>query len=79
MATTHNQDYFDRLLRRGPYNVRLSNLRDDELQQIVRDERKRRAVMPTVDDSEELLELAEEAKGELGVRYPKQNAGMELK
>jgi hypothetical protein len=41
VSTHHNQDYFDRLLRRGPYNVRLSNLRDDELQQIVRDERKR--------------------------------------
>jgi hypothetical protein len=76
MSIAYSQDYFDRLLRRGPYNVRLSNLRDDELQQIVRDERKRGSVMPTVDDSEELLKLAEEAKGVLGVRYPKQNAGM---
>jgi hypothetical protein len=76
MSTHHDKDYFDRLLRRGPYSRNLSSLRDDELQQIICDGRNRERLMPTVEDAEELLDLADEAKGVLSVRHPGQRAGM---
>lgn len=70
--TNYSRDYFDRLLRRGPYNPRV--LADGQLQADIRAARQAERVAPTVDDADELMEVSERAKDELVSRYPLQEA-----